>query len=402
MSRSASASSSGVFTLRTSAGRKGDAHRVERLDGGRERRVRLAPAEVLERGRRVEPEDRLEHPLGGGHDRRGAGAGGLEQGPAGVRRDERHVRRAHEHRPPGALEGVHDAGQRVTRLVGLVPALGPLQLGQLRPGLADHRHALADGRQSGERVGHERTPGEQRPGLGAPPQPPAGAAREDGTGHRTCTPIDILGDTTRRVSIRLTFASLLTVLAVAGPASAAPTTPVSQEGRWIVDADGRVVLMRGVNMVFKVPPYHPGAAGFGIDDARFLAREGFNTVRLGIIYKGVEPSPGVYDEAYLDQIAATAHALAERGHLLPARLPPGHVQRALPGRGLAGLGRLRRRPAARAEERVPGQLLRNARADPRVRQLVGQRRRARAATACRTATRRRGVTWRSASRTSPT
>jgi len=115
------------------------------------------------------------------------------------------------------------------------------------------------------------------------------------------------------IRARLTLASLLAALAVAGPASAAPTTPVSQEGRWIVDADGRVVLMRGVNMVYKVPPYHPGAAGFGIDDARFLAREGFNTVRLGIIYAGVEPSPGVYDEAYLDQIGATAHALASEG-----------------------------------------------------------------------------------------
>jgi endoglycosylceramidase len=66
-------------------------------------------------------------------------------------------------------------------------------------------------------------------------------------------------------------------------------------------------------MVYKRPPYHPAAAGFNAEDAEFLRRNGFNTVRLGIIYAGVEPAPGSYDEAYLDQIAATEAVLARHG-----------------------------------------------------------------------------------------
>ena len=52
-----------------------------------------------------------------------------------------------------------------------------------------------------------------------------------------------------------------------------------------------MVILHGVNMVYKRPPYHAAAAGFDGPDADFLAEHGFNTVRLGLIYKAVEPSP---------------------------------------------------------------------------------------------------------------
>jgi endoglycosylceramidase len=115
---------------------------------------------------------------------------------------------------------------------------------------------------------------------------------------------------------RLVAAALLVacwVLAAPGTAAAAPTTPLGHEGRWITDSDGRVVLLHGVNMVYKRPPYYPAATGFGEDDAAFLEAQGFNAVRLGLIYKGVEPSPGSYDDAYLDEIAATERILGEHG-----------------------------------------------------------------------------------------
>jgi endoglycosylceramidase len=94
---------------------------------------------------------------------------------------------------------------------------------------------------------------------------------------------------------------------------AGPTTPLGHSGRWITDAKGRVVILHGVNMVFKRPPYYPAASGFGDDDAAFLQRNGFNSVRLGVIYKGVEPSPGSYDDGYLDRIAGTEATLARHG-----------------------------------------------------------------------------------------
>ncbi len=58
-------------------------------------------------------------------------------------------------------------------------------------------------------------------------------------------------------------------------------------------------------MVYKRPPYHPAVTGFGADDARFLRKNGFNTVRLGVIYKAVEPTQGRFDNAYLERIAQT-------------------------------------------------------------------------------------------------
>jgi endoglycosylceramidase len=84
-------------------------------------------------------------------------------------------------------------------------------------------------------------------------------------------------------------------------------------GRWNTDADGRVVILHGVNMVYKRPPYDLATPGFGADDAAFLRRIGFNTVRVGVIWKAVEPRPGAYDDAYLASIERTVRTLARYG-----------------------------------------------------------------------------------------
>jgi len=89
--------------------------------------------------------------------------------------------------------------------------------------------------------------------------------------------------------------------------------PLNHAGRWVTDAQGRVVILHGLNMVYKRPPYAPDAIGFDEDDAAFLAAEGYDTVRLGLIYKAVEPQPGVYDEAYLSRIGNTVDTLGRHG-----------------------------------------------------------------------------------------
>ena len=89
--------------------------------------------------------------------------------------------------------------------------------------------------------------------------------------------------------------------------------PLGHAGRWLTQRDRRVVVLHGFNMVAKLPPYDPARIGFGADDAAFLRRHGFTTVRLGIIWKALEPRPGTYDNRYLRSIASTVRALRSAG-----------------------------------------------------------------------------------------
>ncbi|HSJ96135.1 MAG TPA: cellulase family glycosylhydrolase, partial [Myxococcota bacterium] len=89
-----------------------------------------------------------------------------------------------------------------------------------------------------------------------------------------------------------------------------PKPPLGHEGRWLIDALGRVVLLHGVNEVSKSAPFHPSAFGFGADDAAFLAEHGFNAVRLGVDFRGLMPAPGQIDHAYLEALAVSVRDLA--------------------------------------------------------------------------------------------
>lgn len=105
-------------------------------------------------------------------------------------------------------------------------------------------------------------------------------------------------------------------VAAAAPSRAPAGDPAPRwgtEGRWITDEQGRVVLTQGVNEVEKNPPHAPDAIGFGADDAAFLQREGFTSVRLGVIWAAVEPEPGKYDDAYLARIKKSVDVLHRHG-----------------------------------------------------------------------------------------
>ena len=121
----------------------------------------------------------------------------------------------------------------------------------------------------------------------------------------------------RAACLGAVLAGVLAPAAVAAPrpAPAAPTPqlPLSHSGRWITDRQGRVVVIHGTNMVYKIPPYYPQAIGFDADDAAFLKRIGFNAVRVGVLWQAVEPQPGVYNDDYLSHIAATVATLARYG-----------------------------------------------------------------------------------------
>ncbi len=96
----------------------------------------------------------------------------------------------------------------------------------------------------------------------------------------------------------------------AGVASPFPVLPVSHQGRWLTDAAGRVLLLHGVNVVEKHPPYYPSAFGFNLADAKWLAANGFDVVRLGVLPTGAMPTPGQISQSYFSHLATTVKQLA--------------------------------------------------------------------------------------------
>jgi len=77
---------------------------------------------------------------------------------------------------------------------------------------------------------------------------------------------------------------------------------VRTDGRWLVDAQGRALMLHGVNLAAsaKAPPFLPWQSK---EEVLALRKLGFNSVRYLIVWEAVEPQPGRYDDAYLDQVA---------------------------------------------------------------------------------------------------
>ncbi|WP_051251140.1 glycoside hydrolase family 5 protein [Paenibacillus harenae] len=76
--------------------------------------------------------------------------------------------------------------------------------------------------------------------------------------------------------------------------------------------DGHQIILNGINLVCKkknMGYLEPNT----MELLRHYARRGFNLVRLGIFWDGVEPEPGVYDEVYLDKVAEVIHEAEKCG-----------------------------------------------------------------------------------------
>ena len=98
------------------------------------------------------------------------------------------------------------------------------------------------------------------------------------------------------------------------PASVSAHQQLRRSGDWLVDSQNRVVILHGVNAVWKQAPYvaPDSVDGFTAADADWLATHGFNAVRLGVLFAGVMPRPHVVDTAYLDKIDRVVKLLAAR------------------------------------------------------------------------------------------
>ena len=100
-------------------------------------------------------------------------------------------------------------------------------------------------------------------------------------------------------------------------ASAVPGIP--PDWRY-VDGFGRERLFRGVNVVYKDPPWLPTATSFNTnfswvaDDAKLLASMGFNLIRLGVMWPGVNPhSAEAVDHEYIAGIKLMIATAAAQG-----------------------------------------------------------------------------------------
>lgn len=79
------------------------------------------------------------------------------------------------------------------------------------------------------------------------------------------------------------------------------------------------MILHGVNVVYKIPPYIPEQTKFDSqssltdEDISNLTNWGFNFVRLGVMWEAVEKSPKQFDAAYLKEIDALVTKLGEAG-----------------------------------------------------------------------------------------
>lgn len=88
-----------------------------------------------------------------------------------------------------------------------------------------------------------------------------------------------------------------------------------RDGRWLVDDHGRVVIIHGLNLVWKHDPYVPPntKAGFMARDADWLARHGFNGARLGTLWAGLTPDkPGRANRTYQRRWQRVMDLLSDR------------------------------------------------------------------------------------------
>ncbi|MFD2115315.1 cellulase family glycosylhydrolase [Paenibacillus yanchengensis] len=76
---------------------------------------------------------------------------------------------------------------------------------------------------------------------------------------------------------------------------------IRTDGSRFIDKDGRHVILHGISMVCKDKSKNFIDDWTETDFAK-LKEWGFNVIRLGIIWDGIEPEPGKYDDNYLENI----------------------------------------------------------------------------------------------------
>ena len=95
------------------------------------------------------------------------------------------------------------------------------------------------------------------------------------------------------------------------------------DGKKFVDEFGRQRIFNGVNYCDKgefngwgVPrTFHLNGNEDTENAVRELSEKGFNIIRLGVTWAAIEPTPGKYDEEYIDRIEALRIFVKNTGYI---------------------------------------------------------------------------------------
>jgi endoglycosylceramidase len=114
----------------------------------------------------------------------------------------------------------------------------------------------------------------------------------------------------------------MVMIACGGGDGARNGSPLSTDGAHLRDADGRVVILRGVNAriegIFDVT-FDDGRVALEdipeltSDDCVRMRELGLNLLRLPINWSGIEPDRDVYDEVYLQRVDTAVQCAADAG-----------------------------------------------------------------------------------------
>ncbi|ORY43119.1 glycoside hydrolase [Rhizoclosmatium globosum] len=110
------------------------------------------------------------------------------------------------------------------------------------------------------------------------------------------------------------------ILALVGSSIGQVTRITSTKGPLFIDELGRSRIFRGTNVVYKAFPYVPQTTAnanpvlsFNQADVDVLAAHGVSAIRLGVLWAGVEPTKGNYNQTYLAELTKIVQMCSDAG-----------------------------------------------------------------------------------------
>ena len=88
---------------------------------------------------------------------------------------------------------------------------------------------------------------------------------------------------------------------------------LSHHGRWVTDPKGRVVVLHGVQIDHWEPTAPVNVIDLSPANVQFIASMGFNLARVSMTYSGVAPTPGSFDQSYVNSFVSFDQQLAGAG-----------------------------------------------------------------------------------------